>query len=181
LSLGGSQNRKEFLLGICKSYGRVYSSVSSTVTNKPESHFISEGMWHSDKPAIQQELANRLAELMVVLPDAQGTLDYIRAFHWTILKEWHSIDKLRLDKFYSLIRFLVFHSFKFLASKKWKLELAEKLAQILIDLPLNTARKPEVLVSPGVAFHLADIYVDELEKACKGAQDVTTTNCPLNC
>lgn len=129
-------------------------------------------MWHSDKPLVQQELANRLATLMLVPQSPQGTINYIRAFHWTILKEWHSIDKLRLDKFYSLIRFVVLHSFKFLESHDWDLELTDKLAQIFIDLPLNTSRKPEVVVSPGVAFHLADIYVDELQKACNGAEHV---------
>jgi ribosomal RNA-processing protein 1 len=116
-------------------------------------------MWHSDKTVIQQELANRLGELMFALPNDHGIMTYIRAFHWTILKEWHAIDKLRLDKFYSLIRSVVFHSFKYLAKKAWDLTLTKQLAQIFIDLPLNTSHKPEVVVSPGVAFHLPAIYM----------------------
>lgn len=93
------------------SYGRVCSSVSWT------EYFLNckylclitylictTGFYHSDRPLTQQALARALSySLVPSLPHA--TLHrFLRAFWITIGRDFHSLDRLRLDKYLFLIR-----------------------------------------------------------------------------
>jgi hypothetical protein len=52
-------------------------------------------MWAADKLAVQQQLANRLASVMLSFESAQLTFVYLAAF-WDVLTiEWRGIDRLR--------------------------------------------------------------------------------------
>jgi hypothetical protein len=53
------------------------------------------GLWMSDKPLIQHELAKRLAMLLHAPPTPKAQLLFIQAFLKTILREWAGIDKFR--------------------------------------------------------------------------------------
>lgn len=57
----------------------------------------------SDKPKIQSHLSLRLASIPSTLP-LPLALDFINAFWITIMREWHGIDRLRLDKYYLLLK-----------------------------------------------------------------------------
>ena len=59
--------------------------------------------WHSDKPKVQADLAERLAALVHVMPQGQAW-PFVRVFWSTMCREWTLIDRLRLDKFYMLMR-----------------------------------------------------------------------------
>ena len=50
--------------------------------------------WHSDKPKVQADLAERLAGLMDALPDGKAWL-FLQAFWTTMTREWTLIDRLR--------------------------------------------------------------------------------------
>lgn len=52
------------------------------------------GYWLSDKVPIQQELADNLASLCLILPDMNG-IRYVNAFWDTMMAEWYGIDRLR--------------------------------------------------------------------------------------
>ncbi|KAJ6013804.1 hypothetical protein N7540_008395 [Penicillium herquei] len=76
-------------------------------------------VFHSDRPLTQQALARALSYSIVPsLPHA--TLHrFLRAFWITIGRDWHSIDRLRLDKYLYLIRCYVGVAFQvFLKSNK---------------------------------------------------------------
>jgi ribosomal RNA-processing protein 1 len=64
-------------------------------------------MWHSDKPLVQQELAEVLAgltrEVAARSSVSQGLL-YASAFFDLARMEWMKLDKWRVDKFRSLVR-----------------------------------------------------------------------------
>lgn len=62
------------------------------------------GFYHSDRPLTQQALARNLSYALVpTLPRA--TLQrFLRAFWITIGRDFHSLDRLRLDKYLFLIR-----------------------------------------------------------------------------
>lgn len=51
-------------------------------------------MWHSDKRAVQADLAERLTGLIHVMPPANQPL-FVQVFWGTMAREWHGIDRLR--------------------------------------------------------------------------------------
>ncbi|ETV79308.1 hypothetical protein H257_07357 [Aphanomyces astaci] len=112
-------------------------------------------MWMSDKPKIQNELAENLSQLMHAFPDSSLKMRFLHSFFKTIHREWHGIDGLRLDKFYSLIRKILYQSFQFLQSE-WD------QAQVF-----STHMSSEILskLPNGLRLHLCDVYVQELFKS----------------
>jgi ribosomal RNA-processing protein 1 len=50
--------------------------------------------WMSDKPLIQQDLAEKLSVLIHDL-DQDSAVAYVKAFWKIIIKEWYGIDRLR--------------------------------------------------------------------------------------
>lgn len=117
-------------------------------------------MWHSDKPHVQEELAESIASLVLNFSSPDGGVDYIRVFFLTIAREWHNIDRLRLDKFYMLIRRIVSSSFKFLKENSWDEELAQALGKIYQEGPLNPTLENTCV---GVQLHVTEVYLTELE------------------
>lgn len=59
--------------------------------------------YHSDRPRTQQALARSLAQLVARVP-RDSVQTFLRAFWITMGREWHGIDRLRLDKYLFLIR-----------------------------------------------------------------------------
>jgi ribosomal RNA-processing protein 1 len=49
----------------------------------------------SDKPPVQQHVAETISSLIHVLPSTLQ-MHYIQCFWMTIIKEWNNIDRLRL-------------------------------------------------------------------------------------
>ncbi|KAI8825878.1 uncharacterized protein EV422DRAFT_144812 [Fimicolochytrium jonesii] len=117
--------------------------------------------WMSDKPMIQEHLADKLAAVVMKLPEGNG-LRYMKAF-WTIMiKEWHGIDRLRLDKFYMLLRKFHFYGFRYLQTKEWEQSVVEQYLNLLIKGPL---RPNDLKVPDGLRYHTSEVYLDELRKA----------------
>ncbi|KNC99291.1 uncharacterized protein SPPG_05545 [Spizellomyces punctatus DAOM BR117] len=120
--------------------------------------------WMSDKPLIQQHLADKLASLALHLPQST-VLRYIRAFWTIIVADWHGIDRLRLDKYYMLLRKFHFYGFKYLESKGWDADVVGEYLQILKNGPLklNDLKTPDSL-----RYHTAEVYLEELQRAVGG-------------
>lgn len=62
------------------------------------------GFYHSDRPLTQQALARSLSYSLVPTLPCSTVHRFLRAFWITIGREFHSIDRLRLDKYMFLIR-----------------------------------------------------------------------------
>lgn len=79
---------------------------------------ISLGFYHSDRPLTQQALARALSySLVPSLP--QATLHrFLRAFWITIGRDYHSLDRIRLDKYLMLIRCYIGVAFEVLLKNK---------------------------------------------------------------
>lgn len=56
-------------------------------------------MWMSDKPLIQENLADEIASLVQCFEDLSIALQYFGAFLETMSIEWFGIDNWRIDKF----------------------------------------------------------------------------------
>lgn len=50
----------------------------------------------SDKPLVQQALASELAEILLNISTTQSSLAFLRGFWEATVREWNSIDRLRL-------------------------------------------------------------------------------------
>ncbi|KAG0199738.1 hypothetical protein BGX28_007024 [Mortierella sp. GBA30] len=123
-------------------------------------------VWMSDKPIIQQQLSETLSSLIMRVP-REGVMDFISTFWETICAEWYGIDRLRLDKYYFLLRRFLSYSFRMLKENNWDLETIEEFGNIMINGPLNATKKT---VPDGIRFHLIEIYLEELEKIVDVAQ-----------
>ncbi|KAE8364243.1 nucleolar protein,Nop52-domain-containing protein [Aspergillus caelatus] len=63
--------------------------------------------YHSDRPLTQQALARNLSYSLVPTIPRSAVHRFLRAFWITIGRDFHSLDRLRLDKYLLLIRFYV--------------------------------------------------------------------------
>ncbi|KAK8849691.1 hypothetical protein IAR55_005026 [Kwoniella newhampshirensis] len=142
--------------------------------------------WMSDKPLVQQALAADLAELLLqIKPRGESATDrfeaglaFLEGFWDAIVREWAGLDRLRMDKFYLFIRRYVNATFRLLAREKWDKRAIEAVNKILIKKggPM-TWEDPKVPSS--IATHLADIYLDELNKALGLPEVDSQPACPL--
>ena len=74
------------------------------------------GYWMSDKPLVQQALANDLAELLLLIKPKDeaerltAALDFLEGFWRAIIREWQGIDRIRcgLIPYFSLPSMLKF-------------------------------------------------------------------------
>ncbi|KAH8415001.1 hypothetical protein KR215_004813 [Drosophila sulfurigaster] len=118
-------------------------------------------VWMSDKPLVQEELAEQLAQMV----DSFGgntacSLAYFSAFMRTMCQEWFGIDQWRMDKFLMLVRRMVRYMLRLLKKSKWSPELIQTF---------NTTMQQSVLAeqpkSRGLTMHYMDVFFEELAKA----------------
>ncbi|KAL1951142.1 hypothetical protein VTO73DRAFT_291 [Trametes versicolor] len=120
--------------------------------------------WMSDKPLVQQALATEIAEILLTITNLSVSLDFLRGFWETTVREWNNIDRLRIDKYYMLVRRFSNASFRLLMRAEWDEETCKEYNSILTDRggPLCPE---DIRVPTSLAYHLADIYLEELDKA----------------
>eukprot|EP00122_Pirum_gemmata_P014183 Pgem_evm1s13220 len=61
-------------------------------------------------------------------------MQYLRASFQVIGLEWIKIDRLRLDKYYNLLKCILLESFRVLKNYKWDQEIVESYSQFLMDV-----------------------------------------------
>ncbi|KAJ6621185.1 nucleolar protein,Nop52-domain-containing protein [Mycena sp. CBHHK59/15] len=150
------------------------SDDSQHAISKPEMDKLWKGIfycfWMSDKPLVQQALASDLAELLLTITSLSSSLAFLRGFWETTVREWNGIDRLRIDKYYMLVRRFVNATFRLLGNSKWDLAGCESYNEILMceggPLCPNDTRVPTSL-----AYHLSDIFIEELDKALAKAPE----------
>jgi len=128
--------------------------------------------WMSDKPLVQQALSSELAALVLTISTASASLAFLRAFWEATVREWSGIDRLRLDKYYMLIRKFTNAAFRLLIREQWASDVCTEYNDILLRVggPLCPE---DNRVPSSLGYHLSDIYLEELNKAVK-----TSSPCP---
>ncbi|WZY80858.1 hypothetical protein YC2023_027242 [Brassica napus] len=116
-------------------------------------------LWHADKSLYQSELIDRLAAALQSLP-LPLSLHYFSAFLFTMRREWSRIDRLRLDKFYLLIRRFLNGLFEIMDGSAWDLELTRRLMGVLFDGTFFGGGRFNG--SGGVSYHVACAFVEEV-------------------
>ncbi|KAL2464299.1 hypothetical protein Fot_52317 [Forsythia ovata] len=116
--------------------------------------------WHSDKAPNQLALVNRLTSLFLTL-EFPVSLQYFSNFVLTLRREWPGIDRLRLDKFYLLIRRFMRTLFELMKLKKWDLELLGKFMGVLEN---DGFMADDKLQGNGVNYHIVSVFLEELKE-----------------
>uniref|UniRef100_A0A1L8DFP8 Putative nucleolar protein n=1 Tax=Nyssomyia neivai TaxID=330878 RepID=A0A1L8DFP8_9DIPT len=120
-------------------------------------------MWMSDKPLVQEQLAEDLGALLHCFPTPEISLQFYAVFLESINREWFGIDQWRIDKFMMLVRRVTRQGLVVLRDNEWNLEL--------VKLFRNAFKKHifgQSHVSVGLAMHFLDIYIEEVAKVSQG-------------
>ncbi|KAK4392606.1 Ribosomal RNA processing protein 1B [Sesamum angolense] len=116
-------------------------------------------LWHADKTPNQLALINRLTNLFLSLQPSLS-LEFFRGFLVTLRREWPGIDRLRLDKFYLLIRRFVKALFELMRLRKWDVDV---LGEYLGVLENDGFLAEDKLQGNGVNYQVASVFLDELK------------------
>jgi len=103
---------------------------------------------------------------------------YISTFLRTVRREWGNVDKHRVDKFYTAVRFMVSEAYKYMSKRHWNIGVVRLFNDVLYEEGLS-AETPGL--TNGLRYHLIDICVDELAKVNKDAEIPLTEATMLDC
>ncbi|XP_036318706.1 ribosomal RNA processing protein 1 homolog [Rhagoletis pomonella] len=121
-------------------------------------------MWMSDKPLVQEDLAEQLGKLIECFDgDVATSVNFFGAFMRTMCNEWFGIDQWRIDKFMMLVRRMLRYMFRVLKSDGWT-EDSIKLFNEHMQLTILGDESPAV----GLTMHYLDIFFEELAKVSDG-------------
>ncbi|KAL5274904.1 RRP1B family protein [Megaselia abdita] len=117
-------------------------------------------MWMSDKPLVQEELAENLGKLIECFSSTKVGIDFFGCFLLTLQSEWFGIDQWRMDKFLMLVRRMLRYALKSIKKTKWSAEMIKTLNEHIY----------KCLESPcyGLSMHILDIFFEELAKVAEG-------------
>uniref|UniRef100_UPI0037E82F83 ribosomal RNA processing protein 1 homolog B-like n=1 Tax=Semicossyphus pulcher TaxID=241346 RepID=UPI0037E82F83 len=124
-------------------------------------------LWMQDKPLLQEELSNQISGLINSFQDVEGQILYLESFLQTFKREWTGIDRLRMDKFFQLVRFMFRQTFELLKKKNWESSVVSRFLEVLTAQLLQSASG----APSGLQFHILDLYMTEL--AAVGSAELT--------
>uniref|UniRef100_A0A8C8XZ89 Ribosomal RNA processing 1 n=1 Tax=Panthera leo TaxID=9689 RepID=A0A8C8XZ89_PANLE len=124
-------------------------------------------MWMQDKALLQEELGRTISQLIHAFQTTEAQHLFLQTFWQTMNREWTGIDRLRLDKFYMLMRMVLNESLKALKMQGWEERQAERLLELLTTEILH----PDSQAPSGVKSHFLEIFLEELSKV--GAAELT--------
>ncbi|PVU90935.1 hypothetical protein BB559_003474 [Furculomyces boomerangus] len=114
--------------------------------------------WLSDKPIVQQDLADQIARIPLLVKRKVATL-YFQTFWQTMLREWPAIDKHRINKYYMLMRVMFRYNLVFIKNNDFDNAAFKDYSHIMRRFPLHPTNPK---FSDGIRSHVCDIFFDEL-------------------
>ncbi|KAA1088316.1 hypothetical protein PGT21_002526 [Puccinia graminis f. sp. tritici] len=147
--------------------------------------------WMSDKPIVQQHLAQELADLCLIIRPArssdddplldqvfttQTALSFWKQFWIALGSEWQGVDKHRLDKYLMLMRRFVEVAFKILQRAHWHPKAIERWSEILQETVFNVA---DFKTPQSITYHVSDIFLEELNRVLEKRADRPAPIVPL--
>ncbi|KAI0308126.1 nucleolar protein,Nop52-domain-containing protein [Multifurca ochricompacta] len=138
--------------------------------------------WMSDKPLVQQSLASELANILLDTDNNDTSFEFLEGFWSIIVREWDGIDRLRMDKYYILIRRFVNASFRLLMRSDWNAGLC-KVYNDGLTVKGGPLCPDDNRVPSSLKYHVADVYLQELDKVLawdSGAGDEPPPPAPLD-
>lgn len=96
---------------------------------------------------------------------------FIRTYFQTLTREWYTMDKYRIDKFYTLTRLILRETYRYMAVRHWNLGIIRLFNDALFEEVLRPTSGIGGGGGNGVRFHLLDICLEEL--ALVNAEEAT--------
>ncbi|XP_012994646.2 ribosomal RNA processing protein 1 homolog A [Esox lucius] len=124
-------------------------------------------LWMQDKLLLQEELSNQISGLIHCFQNVQTQFFFLETFLQTMKKEWTGIDRLRMDKFFQLVRFMFRKTLEMMKSKEWETSLVTRFLDVLTSQVLHSTSGAPA----GLQFHIMDLYMSEL--AAVGSAELT--------
>nr|XP_019955259.1 PREDICTED: ribosomal RNA processing protein 1 homolog B-like isoform X1 [Paralichthys olivaceus] len=124
-------------------------------------------LWMQDKPLLQEDLSNQISTLIHSFHHIDGQFLYLESFLQTFKREWTGIDRLRMDKFFQLVRFMFKQTFEMLKRKNWESSVVGRFLELLTAQLLQGGSA----APSGLQFHILDLYMTEL--AAVGSSELT--------
>ncbi|KAL7551979.1 hypothetical protein ACHAWF_015188 [Thalassiosira exigua] len=103
---------------------------------------------------------------------------FLSTFLCTVRREWGNVDKHRVDKFYTAVRFMVSEAYKYMSKRHWNLGIIRLFNDVIYNEGLS-ADTPGL--TNGLRYHLIDISIDELAKVNKDSERPLTEATFLDC
>ncbi|XP_076281941.1 ribosomal RNA processing protein 1 homolog Nnp-1 [Lasioglossum baleicum] len=127
-------------------------------------------MWMSDKPLVQEELAESLSKIVHCFDIKDLVLLYTICALRTLGTEWYGIDQYRIDKFSTLVRRMIRQTFVKCKERSWDIEWVKGFTEVLEKLFVD----PKICL--GFNMHITEIFLEELSKISGGdiPEDVVT-------
>jgi len=92
---------------------------------------------------------------------------FLKTFFKTIRRDWGKMDKYRIDKFYTLIRLMMYQVYKYMGVRKWNYGIIRLFNDGLYDEVLSQ-------IPNGMRLHVIDLCLEELAKVEKDVGGVET-------
>uniref|UniRef100_A0A8C1TSZ4 Ribosomal RNA processing 1 n=1 Tax=Cyprinus carpio TaxID=7962 RepID=A0A8C1TSZ4_CYPCA len=124
-------------------------------------------VWMQDKPLLQEELSTKISGLLRSFRTLDSQFLYFKTFLQTMKREWNGIDRLRMDKFYQLVRFVFREVFEMLKRQQWESRLVTEFLQLFSAQLLHSSSAAPA----GLVLHILDLYMTEL--ALVGSAELT--------
>lgn len=118
-------------------------------------------MWMSDKPFIQQELANSIAGLIHCFANRTQSLLYLDTFFKTMAREWFAIDRFRLEKFMMLVRRCFRQGILCARGSEWE---DDGIVDFCNTLKITALCPNSQQIPLGLRLHVADVFLQELAR-----------------
>ncbi|XP_043474082.1 ribosomal RNA processing protein 1 homolog [Leptopilina heterotoma] len=127
-------------------------------------------MWMSDKPLVQEELAESISKIVHCFSTMKTALLYIKCTFESLSTEWFGIDRYRIDKFEMLLRRIIRQTFEMCKKHEWNKDLIIEFAKILQDFLVATKN------SLGLKLQIVEVFMEELAKVSNGviSEDIVT-------
>ncbi|XP_026480606.1 ribosomal RNA processing protein 1 homolog [Ctenocephalides felis] len=119
-------------------------------------------MWMSDKPLIQEELADNISTLIHSFTNINDAILFFDCYLKTMVREWFGIDMHRLNKFMMFVRRMLRQFLVAVDHHKWKSEILEEFESVLTKTLFQQNN------AMGLVLHFIEIFMEELAKASKG-------------
>ena len=120
--------------------------------------------WMSDKPLVQEELAENISAFITCFKNKQSSLIFIQSFLQTLGREWFGIDRWRVDKFMMFTRRFLRSTFKFVSQSDWS---KETLTEVMEIFRKSLILCPQSQANIGFKLHVTDVFLEELAKVAE--------------
>jgi len=123
--------------------------------------------WLTDKEMPQLEAAQSIASMMHLIGHDMSVIIWMKTFYITLTDTWTKLDKHRMSKYYSLVRFMVQQSFVFLNENKYDEKILHKFLVVMKQGPL--LEDTGLLIS--LRIHITQMFLLELKQF--GSENIT--------